>query len=55
MSWVSLQVEMFGHLATAFCSLRHRMEQLSDFQDEETLLQYHDRRLGVKVDRVILK
>jgi hypothetical protein len=27
------------------------MEQLSDFQDEETLLQYHGRMLGVKVDQ----
>jgi hypothetical protein len=32
-------------------SLRHLMDQLSDFQDEETLLQYHGRKLGVKVDR----
>jgi hypothetical protein len=27
------------------------MEQLSDFQDEETLLQYHSRMLEVKVDQ----
>jgi hypothetical protein len=27
------------------------MDQLSDFQDEETLLQYHGRKIGAKVDR----
>jgi hypothetical protein len=27
------------------------MEQLSDFQDEGTLLQYHGRKQGVKVDQ----
>jgi hypothetical protein len=27
------------------------MEQLSDFQDEETLLQYHGKMLGVKVNQ----
>jgi hypothetical protein len=42
--------DAFGNLITE-TSLRHLMEQLSDFQDEETLLQYHGRRLGVKVDQ----
>ena len=32
-------------------SLKYLMEQLPDFQDEETLLQYHGRKLGVTVDR----
>jgi len=42
--------DAFGNLDPR-TSLRHLMEQLSDFQDEETLLQYHGRTLGVKVDR----
>jgi hypothetical protein len=42
--------DVFGNLI-AETSLKHLMEQLSDFQDEETLMQYHGRRLGVKVDR----
>jgi hypothetical protein len=42
--------DAFGNLMPE-TSLRHLMEQLSDFQDEETLLQYHGRKLGVKVDR----
>lgn len=32
-------------------SLKHLMEQLPDFQDEPTLLQFHGEKLGVKVDR----
>ena len=42
--------DAFGNLIVE-TSLRHLMEQLGDFQDEETLMQYHGRRLGVKVDR----
>jgi hypothetical protein len=34
--------DAFGNLIPE-TSLRHLMEQLSDFQDEETLLQYHGR------------
>jgi hypothetical protein len=42
--------DVFGNLV-ADTSLRYLMEQLSDFQDEETLLQYHGRQIGGKVDR----
>jgi hypothetical protein len=42
--------DAFGNHVTGTC-LRYLMEQLSDFQDEETLLQYHGRLLGCKVDR----
>jgi hypothetical protein len=42
--------DAFGNLIVE-TSLGHLMEQLSDFQDEETLKQYHGRRLGVKVDQ----
>jgi hypothetical protein len=42
--------DAFGNLMVE-TSLRHLMEQLPDFQDEETLLQYHGRKQGVKVDR----
>ena len=42
--------DAFGNHVTD-TSLKYLMEQLSDFQDEETLLQYHGRKLGVKVDR----
>lgn len=40
----------FGNLLPE-TSLKHLMAHLSDFQDEETLMQYHGRCLGVKVDR----
>jgi hypothetical protein len=47
--------DAFGNL-TAETSLRHLMEQLGDFQDEESLMQYHGRRLGVTEHQsVILK
>jgi hypothetical protein len=42
--------DVFGNLG-ADTSLRYLMEQLSNFQDEETLLQYHGRQIGGKVDR----
>jgi hypothetical protein len=42
--------DAFGNLLPE-TSLKHLMAQLSDFQDEETLMQYHGRSLGVKVDR----
>jgi hypothetical protein len=42
--------DAFGNLLPE-SSLKHLMAQLSDFQDEETLMQYHGRTLGVKVDR----
>ena len=35
--------DVFGNLVTD-TSLRYLMEQLSNFQDEETLLQYHGRQ-----------
>ena len=44
------QLDAFGNFTTN-TSLRHLMEQLSDFQDEETLLQYHGRKQGVRVNR----
>jgi hypothetical protein len=43
--------DAFGNNVTDTC-LRYWMDQLSDFQDEETLLQYHGRQIGGKeVDR----
>jgi hypothetical protein len=42
--------DVFGNLI-AVTSLQHLMEQLGDFQDEETLMQYHGRRLGEKVNQ----
>jgi hypothetical protein len=42
--------DAFGNHVMDIC-LRHWMDQLSDFQDEETLLQYHGRQIGGKVDR----
>jgi hypothetical protein len=42
--------DAFGNHVTDAC-LRYWMDQLSDFQDEETLLQYHGRQIGGKVDR----
>jgi hypothetical protein len=43
--------DAFGNHVTDTC-LRYWMDQLSDFQDEETLLQYHGRQIGGKVDRM---
>jgi hypothetical protein len=42
--------DAFGNHVTDTC-LRYWMDQLSDFQDEETLLQYHGRQIEGKVDR----
>jgi hypothetical protein len=42
--------DAFGNLLPE-TSLKHHMAQLSDFQDEETLMQHHGKSLGVKVDR----
>ena len=44
------RLDGFGNLIPE-TSLRNLMEQLSDFQDEETLMQYHGRQMGVRVDR----
>jgi hypothetical protein len=43
--------DVFGNLV-ADTSLRYLMEQLSDFQDEETLQQYNGRQIGGKVDSI---
>jgi hypothetical protein len=42
--------DAFGNLFPE-TSLRCHMAQLSDFQDEETLMQHHGKSLGVKVDQ----
>jgi hypothetical protein len=42
--------DAFGNLLPE-TSLKHHMAQLSDFQDEETLMQHHGKSLGVKVDQ----
>jgi hypothetical protein len=42
--------DAFGNLLPE-TSLRCHMAQLSDFQDEETLMQHHRKSLGVKVDQ----
>jgi hypothetical protein len=43
--------DAFGNLLPE-TTLRHHMAQLSDFQDEETLMQHHGKSLGVKVNQM---